>query len=106
MQTHLPGTAVIYARYSSDKQNEQSIAGQIDVCTKWAERNNIRVLKIYYDEALSGTSDKRPDFQRMLKELKNIKVNYVIVYKFDRFARNRYDSAVYKAQLKKQGVKE
>jgi DNA invertase Pin-like site-specific DNA recombinase len=96
---------VIYARYSSDRQNEQSIVGQVDVCKKWASDNDIDIIDIYHDEAISGKTDKRPDFQRMIKDAKCEKFDYVIVYKLDRFARNRYDSAIYKAQLKKYGVK-
>lgn len=97
--------AVIYARYSSDKQNEQSISGQVDVCTKWAQNNNITIVHVYHDSALTGTTDKRPDFQRMIKDSKSGKFDYIIVYKLDRFARNRYDSAIYKSQLKKHNVK-
>ena len=96
---------VIYARYSSDRQNEQSITGQVDVCKKWASNNDIDIIDVYYDEALTGKTDKRPDFQRMVKDAKNGKFDYVIVYKLDRFSRSRYDSAIYKAQLKKYGVK-
>lgn len=96
---------VIYARYSSDRQNEQSIAGQVDVCTEWAKNNDINIIHIYHDEALSGKTDRRPDFQQMIKDAKSNKFDYIIVYKLDRFARNRYDSAVYKAQLKKYDVR-
>ena len=96
---------VIYARYSSDRQNEQSIVGQVDVCKKWASNNDIEIIDIYHDEALTGKTDKRPAFQKMVKDAKSGKFDYIIVYKLDRFARNRYDSAIYKAQLKKVGVK-
>ena len=96
---------VIYPRYSSDRQNEQSIAGQVEVCTEWAKKNGIEIIDIYPDEALTGRTDKRPNFQRMIADAKNGKFDYIIVYKMDRFARNRYDSAIYKAQLKKYGVK-
>ena len=96
---------VIYARYSSDRQNEQSITGQVDECKKWAKKNDINIIEIYYDEALTGKTDKRPAFQRVIRDAKNGKFDYIIVYKLDRFARNRYDSAIYKAQLKKYGVK-
>ena len=97
--------AVIYARYSSDRQNEQSIAGQVEVCTEWAKNNEIEIIEIYPDEALTGRTDRRPSFQKMINDSKNGRFDYIIVYKMDRFARNRYDSAIYKAQLKKQGVK-
>jgi DNA invertase Pin-like site-specific DNA recombinase len=96
---------VLYARYSSERQNEQSIAGQVDVCRKWAADNDIEIMHIYHDEALSGKTDKRPDFQRMIKDAKSSKFDYIVVYKLDRFARNRYDSAIYKAQLKKYNVR-
>ena len=96
---------VIYARYSSDRQNEQSIVGQVDVCKKWASNNDIEIIDIYHDEALTGKTDKRPAFQRVIRDAKVGKFDYIIVYKLDRFARNRYDSAIYKAQLKKYGVK-
>ena len=96
---------VIYARYSSDKQNEQSIAGQVEVCTEWAKNNDVNIIHIYHDEALTGKTDKRPSFQQMIKDAKNGTFDYIIIYKIDRFARNRYDSAIYKAQLKKNGVK-
>ena len=97
--------AVIYARYSSAGQNEQSIAGQVEVCKKWANDNDVSIVHIYHDEAISGKTDKRPDFQRMIKDAKSKKFDYIIVYKLDRFARNRFDSATYKAQLKKYDVR-
>lgn len=96
---------VIYARYSSDRQNEQSIDGQVEVCRKWAADNDVQIVGVYPDAALTGRTDKRPNFQRMIKDAKGGKFDYVIMYKIDRFARNRYDSAIYKAQLKKYGVK-
>jgi len=97
--------AVIYARYSSDKQNEQSIDGQVADCREWAKNNEINVIDVYHDEALTGRTDKRPAFQKMIQDAKNEKFDFVLVWKMDRFARNRYDSAIYKSQLKKHGVK-
>lgn len=97
--------AVIYPRYSSDRQNEQSIAGQIEDCEIWAKNNDIEIVGIYPDEALTGRTDKRPNFQRMISDAKTGKFDYILVWKMDRFARNRYDSAIYKSQLKKYGVK-
>ena len=96
---------VIYARYSSEKQNEQSIQGQVDVCTKWIKAQDMAIVDIYHDEAMSGKTDRRPDFQKMIHDAEKGKFDFVVVYKLDRFARNRYDSAIYKAQLKKCGVK-
>ena len=97
--------AVIYARYSSSSQREESIEAQIKICTAYAERNGYRVIGSYTDRAKSGTTDKRPEFQRMVDDSKRKQFNIVLVYKLDRFSRNRYDSAVYKKKLKENGVK-
>ena len=98
-------TAVIYARYSSENQTEQSIEGQIHVCQEYALRNNILILNTYIDRAMSGTNDNRPDFQRMIKDSAKREWNYVLVYKFDRFSRNKYETAIHKKTLKDNGVK-
>ena len=97
--------AVIYARYSSDNQREASIEGQIRECTAFAEKNGIIVLRHYIDRAISAKTDNRPEFQNMIKDGNKKLFDMIIVWKLDRFARNRYDSARYKAQLKKNGVK-
>ena len=97
--------AVIYARYSSDSQSEQSIDGQLRVCREYAERENIKIVDTYIDRAMTGTNDHRPDFQRMLRDSKKKGFEYLLVYKFDRFARSRHDSAVNKAILNRNGVK-
>ena len=98
-------TAVIYARYSSDNQREESIEGQIRECTAYAERNDITIVKHYIDRAISAKTDNRPEFQQMIKDSDKKLFDIVLVWKLDRFARNRYDSARYKTQLKKNGVK-
>ena len=97
--------AVIYARYSSENQREESIEGQIRECAAFAERNGITVLQHYIDRAYSATNDNRPEFQRMIKDGGKSLFDIILVWKLDRFARNRYDSARYKAQLKKTHVK-
>jgi DNA invertase Pin-like site-specific DNA recombinase len=97
--------AVIYARYSSDSQREESIEGQIRECTAFAEKNGITVLRHYIDRAFSAKTDNRPEFQNMIKDSSKKLFDMIIVWKLDRFARNRYDSARYKAALKKNGVK-
>ncbi len=98
-------TAVIYARYSCDQQTEQSIDGQLRVCEEYAQRNNILILDTYIDRAMTGTNDNRPDFQRMLKDSGRKDWNYVIVYKLDRFSRNKYETAIHKKTLRDNGVK-
>lgn len=97
--------AVIYARYSSHSQTEQSIEGQLRDNYAWAKQQGITVVGEYIDRALTGTKDARPDFQRMIEDAAKRQFEMVIVWKLDRFARNRYDSAIYKAKLKKFGVK-
>ncbi len=94
-------TAVIYARYSSDNQREESIEGQIRECTAYAEKNGITVVKHYIDRALSAKTDNRPDFQQMIKDSEKRLFDIVLVWKLDRFARNRYDSAHYEYQLER-----
>ena len=97
--------AVIYARYSSDKQSEQSIEGQLRVCYDYAKQRGYNIIGEYIDRAMSGTSDNRPQFRKMIEDSNRKRFQFVIVWKLDRFARNRYDSAIYKAKLKKNGVK-
>ena len=94
-------TGIIYARYSSDNQPEESI----EECTEYAKRNDITIIDTYIDRAFSATTDKRPAFQKMIKDSAKNMFDVIIVCKLDRFARNRYDSAHYKAQLRKNGVK-
>ena len=96
---------VIYARYSSDNQREESIEGQLRECKTFAEKNDIQIIETYIDRALSARTDRRPDFQRMIKDSAGKKFEVVIVWKLDRFARDKYDSAHYKRILKNNGVK-
>ena len=98
-------TAVIYARYSSERQTEQSIEGQVHVCNEYAQRNNILILDTYIDRAMTGTNDNRTDFQRMLKDSAKQGWDFVLVYKLDRFSRNKYEMAMHKKTLRDNGVK-
>lgn len=95
---------VIYARYSSHNQTEQSIEGQLEVCYQYAKENNYTVVGEYIDRALSGTNDNRPQFQQMIEDSNKKFFQIVLVYQFDRFSRNRCDSAIYKNKLKKNDV--
>ena len=97
--------AVIYARFSSEKQNEASIEGQLRECMDYANFNNIEVIGNYIDRAQSAKTDNRPNFQKMIKDSYKRMFDCIIVWKLDRFARNRYDSAYYKNVLKKNGVR-
>lgn len=97
--------AVIYARYSSDNQREESIEGQLRDCNEYAKYNDITVVGSYIDRALSAKTDNRPEFQKMIKDSAKRLFDVIIVWKLDRFARNRFDSAYYKNVLKKNGVR-
>ncbi len=96
---------VIYARYSSDNQKEESIDGQLCECKAYAEKNGIQIVDTYIDRALSAKTDNRPRFQQMIKDSASKHFEVILVWKLDRFARNRYDSAHYKNMLRKNGVK-
>ncbi len=98
-------TAVIYARYSSDNQTEQSMEGQLRVCKQYAENNNILIVNTYIDRAMTGTNDNRPDFQQMIKDSSKKEWDYVLVYKLDRFSRDKFKTAIHKKTLKDNGVK-
>lgn len=98
-------TAVIYARYSSERQTEQSIEGQLHVCSDYAKRNDLVIVGTYIDRAMTGTNDNREDFQRMLKDSDKKSFDYVLVYKLDRFSRNKYEMAIHRKHLKDNGVK-
>ena len=96
--------AVIYARFSSENQRQESIEGQIRECRIFAERNGFDVIAEYTDSALTGRTDQRPGFQKMVKDAEKRQFKMVIVWKLDRFSRNRFDAATYRAKLKKYGV--
>ena len=96
---------VIYARYSSTGQRDESIEGQLRDCAAYAKNHNIRIIAEYCDRAMTGTSDRRPEFQRMIRDSARGTFQVVITWKNDRFARSRYDSAIYKAKLKANGVR-
>ena len=95
---------VIYARFSSHNQTEASIEGQLKECYAYAKRNNYTIVGEYIDRAVSGQTDNRPEFLKMIADSSKKFFQYVLCYQLDRFARNRYDSATYKAKLKKNGV--
>ena len=97
--------AVIYARYSSDNQREESIEGQLRECGDFAQRKGYTVVKTYADRAISGKkADTRPQFMQMIADSKNGMFDAIIVWKIDRFSRDKYDSVYYKNILKKNGV--
>ncbi len=99
--------AVVYARYSSLNQDEASIDAQLRAINDFADKNNVKIVKVYIDEAKSATTDDRPQFLKMFDDLAVgvVQADFCYVHKFDRFARNRYDSAIYKRKLTQCGVR-
>jgi Site-specific recombinases, DNA invertase Pin homologs len=95
--------ATIYARYSSERQTEQSIEGQLDVCKKYAEQNGLQIIDTYIDRAMTGTNDNRAAFQQMLKDGEKAAWEIVLVYAIDRFGRNSVEIAINKQRLQKNG---
>ena len=98
-------TAVIYARYSCYGQTEQSIEGQVRECTEYAKHNDIVILDSYIDRAMTGTNDNRTDFQRMMKDSAKKPWDLILVYKLDRFSRNKYEMAIHRKTLRDNGIK-
>ena len=99
-------TAVAYYRYSpGSRQSEQSIEGQAAEAHRWATEHNVQIVREYADRRASGRSDDRAEFQLMLKELDKIRPTYLIVWKLDRFGRNREEIAFNKHKVKKSGAR-
>ena len=99
--------AVIYARFSSDNQRDESIDAQVRAIEEYCKKNNIQIVKVFVDRAKSATSANRPEFQNMIKycEADTTGISMVIVHKLDRFSRDKYDSAMYKQKLKVKGIR-
>lgn len=87
--------AVIYARYSSERQTEQSIEGQLHCCTEFAAKNDLNIVDTYIDRAMTGTNDQRTGFQQMLADCaKPVPWDIVLVYAIDRFGRDSIEIAL------------
>lgn len=94
-----------YVRVSTDKQEELSPDSQEKLLRDYAKKNNIVLLKIFFEIGVSGRkADKRPQFQDMIGAAKSKEhpVDVILVWKYSRFARNQEESIVYKSLLKKQ----
>lgn len=96
---------VFYGRFSSKKQNETSTEAQLAECKAFAERNGYNIIGEYVDKEISGRSDERPQFQQMIADSANKTFKYVLCYTLDRFSRRKEDSVLYKAILRKNGVR-
>lgn len=97
--------AAIYARFSSHKQHEESIETQVETCRRKADELGAEVVAVYADRAISGRgTERRTEFVRAVDAATEGAYDVLLVYKLDRFARNRYDSAIYRSKLRKAGV--
>jgi len=98
--------AIVYARVSTQKQAEKeiSIPAQIELAKKYAQENDIEIVKIFADEGISGTISNRPAFQEAIQFCKEEKIPIFLVYDTSRFSRDRIDAAFYKRQLRKHGT--
>ncbi len=97
--------AAVYARYSSHSQGEQSIEGQLAEAKKYAEAHGYTIVHEYVDRAKSGRTDNREEFQRMLKDTTKKQFSVIILWKVDRFGRNREEIAINKMKCRKNGVR-
>lgn len=98
-------TAVAYARFSTGMQREESIEAQFYDIAEFAKKHEIVLLNKFSDEAITGMVDNRDAFQEMIQFAIDNRVNYIITHKVDRFARNKYQSAIYKYRLKQKGIR-
>lgn len=98
-------TGVIYARFSSHNQREESIEQQVTECKNYASSNNIKIVEIYSDSAKTGRSDRRPQFQRLQRDSKKGKFNIILAYKSNRIARNMLNAMIFENEMEKLGIK-
>lgn len=96
--------SVIYARYSSTSQDEQTIEMQIKKCMEFARKNNMTVIEVYTDEAKTGRNGNRAGLQKLLSDSKNGNFKHVITYMSDRYFRNALEALSFEEELKKNGV--
>lgn len=96
--------ASCYCRYSSDRQQQQSIDYQLERIEEFCKKHDITLIDKYIDEATTGTNDKRDDFQRMIQDSEHSKWGYLLVYNLSRLARNVEDQMFYQKILKQRGI--
>lgn len=99
------GVAVIYARYSSHAQKDVSIEQQVAECEEYAAANNLEVIEVYADRHLTGRSDRRPEFQKMMRHAEKKQFQVIISYKSNRIARNMLHALMYEDKLSKFGIR-
>lgn len=97
--------AVIYARYSSAKQNDESIEQQVECCEEYAKQHGLKVVQVYADRATTGTTDKRESFQRMVRDSATRTFTTIIAYKSNRISRKMLQAMSYEEQFSRNGVR-
>jgi site-specific DNA recombinase len=100
----MENTAVVYSRFSSHNQREESIDAQERACTAYAKSKNLQIVNYYADSAKSGTNADREEFLKMIADSGKGKFRYLIIHKLDRFSRDKFDAVTYKRKLKMNGV--
>ena len=104
MATATKSRAVIYARFSSHNQRDESIEIQVENCRAYCEQNGLEVVQEYCDYAQTGRDTNRAGFQRMLADAGKRQFDHVVIYKVTRIMRNRDEMALARITLKKHGV--
>lgn len=99
--------AIIYARYSSDRQTEDSIEAQLRACNDYAKAKGFSVVGIYKDEAISGKgskTDSRTQYQKMLRDCDKGLLDVILIHKYDRVARSLTEHVNLEAKLEAKGI--
>ena len=96
--------AAIYTRFSSNHQTEDSIKAQKRACQEYADSHGLTIVSFYADEAVSAKNDRRPEFQRMIRDAEKGNFSVVLVHKYNRFARRMTDHVKYEERLNRSGV--
>jgi site-specific DNA recombinase len=96
---------VIYARYSSHAQKDASIEQQVSEAQSYAAEHGIPIYEVYADRAISGKTDRRPNFQKMMKDAEKGKFQYVIAWKSNRMGRNMLNAMMNEAKLQEMGIR-
>lgn len=104
-QKNSGGIGVIYARYSSHAQKDCSIEQQVEAARKYAKEKNIEIINVYADRAVSGRTDKRPEFQKLMRDAEAGKFKYVVAWKSNRMGRNMLQAMANEDNLKSWGIR-
>ncbi|MBQ9000281.1 MAG: recombinase family protein [Eggerthellaceae bacterium] len=100
-----PVRVAVYARFSCDKQRDESIEDQVREAKRYCAERNYEIMKVYPDFAISGRSDDRPQFLQMIEDARIGAFDVVLVWKMDRFARNMQDQYYYEKLINDAGVR-